>query len=287
MTDSRSRPSFARHIAAGRPRRSTWCGTTRSPGWGCPSARATARSFILRLPSSRQGALGHARVGRADESARGPQGSTPDAADAAGHGRRPEIPLPPDDGVRRGVPRTPCAPLEVGDAGHETVGHPRRHPACPEARGRERGHDGFASLAHRPRNANRAMPVLSVMMRMPEMWGNRQHNSNPCRDTLRYRMPPKERYLSNGEMARLNAVLARDEFWCPHVVAIVRLLMPTGCPFGEVVALEWSWIKGRRVHLPDFKSRPGRPRATWTTSPSIGSAVATRRACPACGFTTW
>ena len=35
--------------------------------------------------------------------------------------------------------------------------------------------------------------------------------------------------------------------------------MPTGCPFGEVVALEWSWIKGRRVHLPDFKSRPGRP----------------------------
>ena len=40
------------------------------------------------------------------------------------------------------------------------------------------------------------------------------------------------------EMARLNAVLTRDEFRCPHIVAIVRLLMLTGCRFGEIAALE-------------------------------------------------
>ena len=57
-------------------------------------------------------------------------------------------------------------------------------------------------------------------------------------------------------MARLNAVLTRDEFWCPHIVAIVRPLMLTGCRFGEIASLEWDWIRDRRIHLPDSKSGP-------------------------------
>ena len=43
-------------------------------------------------------------------------------------------------------------------------------------------------------------------------------------------------------MARLNAVLTRDEFYCPQAVAVIRLLMLTGCRRGEVVSLEWGWI---------------------------------------------
>ena len=123
--------------------------------------------------------------------------------------------------------------------------------------------DWFASLAATPGNANRATPILSVMMRMAELWGYRRHNSNPCRNTKRYRVQAKERLLSADEMARLNAVLTRDEFWCPHVVAIVRLLMLTGCRFGEIVSLEWDWIKGKRIHPPDSKSGP---RAVWLSS---------------------
>ena len=114
----------------------------------------------------------------------------------------------------------------------------------------------FASMSERPGIANRAMPVLSVMMRMAERWGYRTHNTNPCKHTRRYRMKPKERYLSAEEMARLNAVLSRDEFWCPNVVAIVRLLMLTGCRVGEIRTLEWEWIKGKRIFLPDSKSGP-------------------------------
>ena len=67
-------------------------------------------------------------------------------------------------------------------------------------------------------------------------------------------MKPVERFLTAEEMARLNAVLTRDEFWCPNVVAIVRLLMLTGCRFGEIASLEWDWIKDRRIHLPDSKT---------------------------------
>ena len=97
--------------------------------------------------------------------------------------------------------------------------------------------DWFASLSHRPGIANRAMPVLSMMMRMAELWGYRPHNSNPCKNTRRYRMKPMQRFLTAEEMARLNAVLTRDEFWCPHIVAIIRLLMLTGCRLREILSL--------------------------------------------------
>ena len=123
--------------------------------------------------------------------------------------------------------------------------------------------DWFASMSARPGIANRAMPVLSMMMKMAELWGYRAHNSNPCRNTRRYRMKPMERFLTVDEMAQLNAALTRREFRCPDVVAIVRLLMLTGCRFGEVASLEWNWIRGRRIHLPDSKSGP---RTVWLSS---------------------
>ena len=116
--------------------------------------------------------------------------------------------------------------------------------------------DWFMSMSDRPGVANRAMPVLSMMMRMAELWGYRRHNTNPCKNTRRYKMKPMERFLTAEEMARLNALLTRDEFWCPHIFAIIRLLMLTGCRFGEIVSLEWDWIKGKRIFLPDSKSAP-------------------------------
>ncbi len=121
----------------------------------------------------------------------------------------------------------------------------------------------FASMSERPGVANRAMPVLSVMMRMAELWGYRAHNTNPCKRTRRFRMKLMERFLTAEEMARLNAVLTRDEFWCPNVVAIVRLLMLTGCRVGEILSLEWSWIKGKRIFIPDAKCGP---RTVWISS---------------------
>ena len=98
--------------------------------------------------------------------------------------------------------------------------------------------DWFASLADRPGVANRSMPVLSVMMRMAELWGYRRHNTNPCRRIRRYRKAPKERYLIPAEIGRLNTVLTRDEFRCPDVVAALRLLLLTGCRAGEVLGLQ-------------------------------------------------
>ena len=129
--------------------------------------------------------------------------------------------------------------------------------------------------------ANRAMPVLSMMMRMAELWGYRAHNSNPCRNTRRYRMKPVERFLTADEMARLNAVLTRDEFNCPQAVAVIRLLKLTGCRFGEIAALEWDWIKDKRIHLPDAKSGP---HTVWLSSAARAVIDAIPRYGPDCPY---
>ena len=138
----------------------------------------------------------------------------------------------------------------------------------------EQVQDWFASMSERPGAANRSMPVLSMMMKMAELWGYRLHNTNPCKKTKRYRMPPRERFLSAQEMARLNAVLTRDEFYCPQSVAIIRLLLLTGCRVGEVVSLEWNWIKGQAHPVARFQVRTAhrlviqrRPRSHRRHSP--------------------
>ena len=139
--------------------------------------------------------------------------------------------------------------------------------------------DWFASMADRPGTANRIVPVLSTMMRMAKLWGYRAHNSNPCKNTRRFRMKPRERFLSREETARLNAVLTRDEFYRPQIVAIVRLLMLTGCRVGEAVSLEWDWIKGKRIFLPDAKSGS---RTVWLSSAARAVIDAMPRYSPDC-----
>ena len=54
----------------------------------------------------------------------------------------------------------------------------------------------FDSMSGAPGVANRALPVLSVMMRQAELWDLRPQGSNPCRDIRRYKTTPRERFLS-------------------------------------------------------------------------------------------
>ena len=112
----------------------------------------------------------------------------------------------------------------------------------------------FDSLAGSPANANRALPVLSVMLTQAELWDIRPQGSNPCRNTRRYRTKTRERFLSLEELKRLGFVLDHAED--RQAAAVIRLLLFTGARSSEITDLRWDWIRGTRAVLPDSKTGP-------------------------------
>ena len=123
----------------------------------------------------------------------------------------------------------------------------------------------FASLAATPVAADRAMPVLSVIMREAEAMGFRPEGSNPCRGIRRYRRKGRERFLFDDEIRRLSAVLRRHEGQSPRQVAVVRLLLLTGCRRSEILTLRWSDYREGHLYLRDSKTGP---RTVWLSRPA-------------------
>ena len=121
----------------------------------------------------------------------------------------------------------------------------------------------FASLHARPAAADRSAPILSVIMRQAEIYGYRPEGSNPCKGIKRYRREGRERFLSVAEMRSLAAVLDRFEADRSQQVAIIRLLLLTGCRASEVRTLKWRHWREGKLFLPDSKTGP---RTVWLSS---------------------
>ena len=123
----------------------------------------------------------------------------------------------------------------------------------------------FASLHATPVSADRAAPVLAVIMRQAEVYGYRPEGSNPCVGIRRYRRKGRERFLSGQELRRLALTLERHEASRPVHAAFIRLLLLTGCRKGELATLEWSSYREGHLFLRDSKSGP---RTVWLSSPA-------------------
>ena len=123
----------------------------------------------------------------------------------------------------------------------------------------------FASLHETPAAADRSAPILSVIMRQAEVYGYRPEGTNPCAGIKRYRRQGRERFLSAAELRRLGEVLARHEADQPQFVAIIRLLLLTGCRKSEIVTLKWRHYREGKLFLPDSKVGP---RTVWLSSPA-------------------
>ncbi len=121
----------------------------------------------------------------------------------------------------------------------------------------------FARLHETPVAADRSAPVLSVIMREAEVYGYRSEGTNPCAGIRRYCRQGRERFLSAAEIRRLGEVLARHEADHPQSVAIIRLLLLTGCRKGEIVSLKWRYYREGKLFLPDSKVGP---RTVWLSS---------------------
>lgn len=147
-----------------------------------------------------------------------------------------------------------------------------RNQILPHFAGREIGdierrdvRNWHASLRATPVAADRAMPVLSVIMRGAEAMGLRPEGSNPCRGIRRYRRKGRERFLSDDEIRRLSATLSAHAGDRPGQVAVVRLLLLTGCRKGEIMTLRWSDYRDGRLFLRDGKTGP---RTVWLSEPA-------------------
>ena len=112
----------------------------------------------------------------------------------------------------------------------------------------------FASLHAKPAAADRSAPILSVIMRQAEIYGYRPVGSNPCKGIKRYRREGRERFLSAAEIRSLAAALDRFETDRPQQVAIIRLLLLTGCRASEVRTLKWRYRREGKLFLPDTKT---------------------------------
>ena len=123
----------------------------------------------------------------------------------------------------------------------------------------------FARLRATPVAADRSMPILSVIMREAERMGLRPEGSNPCRGIRRYRRKGRERFLSDDEIRRLSARLAAHGVRWPGQVAVIRLLLLTGCRKSEILTLQWSDYRNGHLHLRDSKTGP---RTVWLSRPA-------------------
>ena len=144
----------------------------------------------------------------------------------------------------------------------------------PSPRGRERRCARCCRRAT-PVAADRSMPVLSVIMREVEAMGLRPEGSNPCQGIRRYRREGRH----------------------PEQVAVVRLLLLTGCRKGEILTLRWSDYREGHLFLRDSKTGP---RTVWLSEPArnildalerkgswVFPACGARPASRTCAFTTY
>ena len=121
----------------------------------------------------------------------------------------------------------------------------------------------FASLHAKPAAADRSAPILSVIMHQAEVYGYRPEGSNPCKGIKRHRRKGREQFLTEAEIGSLAVVLRRFEANRPQQVAIIKLLLLTGCRASEVRTLKWNDRREGRLFLPDSKTGP---RTVWLSS---------------------
>ena len=125
------------------------------------------------------------------------------------------------------------------------------------------GRDHVIDLHHRmsdiPIQANIVIITLSHIFMKAENWAIVPEGTNPCGSVILYRETRRERFLTDSEFARIGRVL--DE--APKIggaswgaVAVVRLLMLTGCRRGEILSLRWDDVDldAHELRLRDAKT---------------------------------
>ena len=130
--------------------------------------------------------------------------------------------------------------------------------------------DFMTKNRHRPCGANRSLACLSSIMSKAEVWEERERNTNPCFKIEKYPENKRERYLSPEEFAAIDAALCkadRNLTESPHVLAMIRIMMHTGCRPGEARNLKWEWVSldRKEIRLPKEATKERKPKTLFIT----------------------
>ncbi len=116
------------------------------------------------------------------------------------------------------------------------------------------------SLRAKPYVANRVLALISKAFNLSELWGWRPDGTNPCRHLKRFKEKMRERFLSQGELRRLAEELRGAEYErteSPFSLAMIWLLIYTGCRSSEIRKLRWAEVDFGRSCLRLAESKSG------------------------------
>jgi len=135
-----------------------------------------------------------------------------------------------------------------------------------------------------PISANRALALLSTVFNLAHEWGHRSDKTNPCEGVTKYKERKRERFLQPDELANLATTLAdferknrepvepsatqktkssgknpkakEPETIPESFIALIRLLILTGCRLDEIRLLRWEHVdlEDCCLELPESKS---------------------------------
>ena len=127
--------------------------------------------------------------------------------------------------------------------------NPVRHvrPDLGELRVGEVTRQGHSAAAPPPVDARRGESGAGALIenvRAGRGMGRSARATNPCRRVPKYKENARDRFLSTDELNRLGEALdeAERDGEHPSAIAIVKLLLLTGCRRNEVLTLEWSHV---------------------------------------------
>ena len=134
----------------------------------------------------------------------------------------------------------------------------------------------------KPIDANRSRALLSAFFHSCEKWGLIPRGSNPVTGAPKFPENKRERFLSPEEFARLESVLAEAEKTLsesPYVIAMIRLLMHTGCRPGEIQNLQWAWVDldKRNIRMPRTSTKEKRAKTIFITEPMLDIFASLKR----------
>ncbi len=103
--------------------------------------------------------------------------------------------------------------------------------------------------------ANRTIELLASIMTFAI--ARHVRADNPVRGVRKFKLQPRQRFLTSDEMATLGTKLMEAEaVEDPYALAAIRFLLFTGCRKSEALTLQWAWVDLERavINLPDSKT---------------------------------